>query len=60
MDLHCFFVINKDSINGIAYAYEQAEGVEKNEALAVEYYRKAALKDYSVACVNLGLCYEGM
>ena len=66
--------INLASQNAIGFAYEHGEHVEKSEEEAFRWYMIAATNDYSgnffrvifiltnlflVACVNVGLCYEG-
>ena len=43
---------------GGCYCY--GEGVEKDEAEAVKWYRKAAEQGRSAAQCNLGSCYESM
>ena len=38
--------------------YFSGFGVEKNRLKAIEYYEKAAQKNYSPAYINLGAIYE--
>lgn len=51
---------DSDCANSLAGMYLNGEGVEKDEAKAVELYRKALAfnPDNFVAQYNLGLCYE--
>lgn len=42
----------------LALAYEDGEGVPKDEAQAIEWYRKAADQGDALAQVNLGVAYE--
>ncbi len=41
-----------------ALCYSQGLGIEKNEALAVEWYKKASEKGYIDAIIALGNCYR--
>src|SRR4029079_4959248 len=38
--------------------YDRGEGVVKDHAEAVKWYRKAAQQNFAVAQYNLGVCYE--
>lgn len=45
-------------MNHIGYMYDYGQGVEKNEAMAFHWYRKAAELGYAKSQYNLGQCYE--
>lgn len=45
-------------MNHIGYMYGQGQGVEKNEATAYYWFRKAAEQGYAKSQYNLGQYYE--
>ena len=46
-----------DVLNRIGYMYNHGMGVEKNEKVGAEWYRKAAEMGYAKSQYNLGQCY---
>ena len=44
--------------NNLGVCYEYGQGVARNYAEAVEWYKKAAVQGHANAQNNLGLCYE--
>lgn len=49
---------NPDVLNHIAYMYDFGLGVERNQQVAVKWYKKAAETGFKVAQFNLGLSYQ--
>ena len=47
-----------ESINRVGIFYEYGKGTEKNETMAMEYYKRAAKLGLAVAQSNLATCYK--
>ena len=47
-----------NSQTNLGYCYQNGQGVQKDEAEAVKWYRKAADQGLALAQTNLGYCYQ--
>src|SRR5208283_12776 len=48
---------NAPAQHNLGFCYASGQGVAKDEAEAVKWYRKAADQNYAAAQNNLGVCY---